>query len=38
MDDLKHLFENNRQWVREMNARYSGFFETLTRQQSPKYL
>jgi carbonic anhydrase len=38
MDDLEHLFENNRQWVAEMNIRRPGFFETLAKQQSPQYL
>ena len=38
MDELVHLFENNRRWVNEMNGRYPGFFEKLAQQQSPKYL
>jgi hypothetical protein len=38
MDEIKHLFENNGRWVADMNARYPGFFEKLSRQQSPQYL
>jgi carbonic anhydrase len=38
MDELKHLFENNRLWVSKMNARFPGFFARLAEQQSPKYL
>ncbi len=35
---LEQLFENNRQWAAEMVAHDPGFFETLARQQKPKYL
>src|SRR5919109_5598807 len=38
MGELIDLFENNRKWVAEMNARCPDFFETLSRQQSPRYL
>lgn len=38
MRTLKHLFENNRTWSKEMQARQSDFFERLARQQSPEYL
>ncbi len=38
MDELNHLFENNRRWVSAMTARDSGFFQKLSRQQTPKYL
>jgi carbonic anhydrase len=38
VDELERLFQNNRNWVAEMNARRPGFFETLLHQQSPKYL
>src|SRR5215831_8403792 len=38
MDTLEHLLNNNRQWVEGVNSRYPGFFEKLSRQQSPRYL
>lgn len=38
MRTLKHLFENNRAWSREMKARQADFFELLSLQQSPEYL
>jgi carbonic anhydrase len=38
MQELSHLFENNRRWVAEMNARQTGFFQKLARQQTPQYL
>ena len=38
MDDVSHLFENNRRWVGQMAARDPGFFHKLSRQQTPKYL
>jgi carbonic anhydrase len=38
MDGLNHLFENNRRWVAQMTARDPGFFQRLSRQQTPKYL
>ncbi|HEY2382903.1 MAG TPA: carbonate dehydratase [Terriglobia bacterium] len=38
MQELGQLFENNRQWVAEMNAKLPGFFENLARQQTPEYL
>jgi carbonic anhydrase len=38
MDALNHLFENNRRWVGKMTASDPGFFQRLSRQQSPKYL
>ena len=38
MQELGHLFENNRRWVSEMNARHPGFFEKLSQQQTPQYL
>jgi carbonic anhydrase len=38
MQELNHLFENNRRWVAEMNARHTGFFQKLARQQAPQYL
>src|SRR5437660_8912456 len=38
MDELKHLFVNNRNWVAKMTATYPGFFEKLSQQQAPRYL
>ena len=38
MDGLDHLFENNRRWVAQMTAKDPRFFETLSGQQTPKYL
>ena len=38
MEDLNHLFENNQRWVGQMTARDPGFFQKLSRQQTPKYL
>jgi carbonic anhydrase len=38
MRTLKHLFDNNRAWARRRTARDPQFFETLSRQQSPRYL
>jgi carbonic anhydrase len=38
MNELNHLFENNRRWVSAMNAKYPGFFQKLSRQQTPQYL
>src|SRR5262249_49117379 len=38
MEDLNHLFENNRRWVAQITARDPGFFQKLSRQQTPKYL
>jgi carbonic anhydrase len=38
MNELGHLFENNRRWVAQMTAKDSGFFQRLARQQTPKYL
>lgn len=35
---LEELFENNRDWAAEIERREPGFFESLTRQQAPKYL
>jgi carbonic anhydrase len=35
---LRQLFENNRAWARRLEARDPGFFETLSQQQSPRYL
>jgi carbonic anhydrase len=38
MDELAHLFDNNRRWAEKMESREPGFFERLSGQQSPKYL
>lgn len=38
MDILQNLFDNNRQWAKEILTRDAGFFEKLSKQQSPKYL
>ena len=38
MRTLRDLFENNRAWARAVHARDPAFFETLSRQQSPRYL
>jgi len=35
---LQALFENNRRWARATTEREPGFFEALSRQQSPRYL
>jgi carbonic anhydrase len=38
MAPLQHLFDNNRAWARRLTEREPAFFETLSRQQSPRYL
>ena len=38
MRTLAHLFDNNRAWSQKMTAREPQFFETLSQQQSPRYL
>ncbi len=38
MHALNHLFDNNRAWANDINAREPGFFEKLESQQSPEYL
>lgn len=38
MRKLRHLLENNRAWARAITARDPQFFETLSRQQSPRFL
>jgi carbonic anhydrase len=35
---LQELFDNNRRWAESVTTRDPLFFETLSRQQSPKYL
>src|SRR6516164_339873 len=38
MDELGQLFENNRRWVANIESKQPGFFQRLSRQQTPKYL
>jgi carbonic anhydrase len=38
MKKLDHLFENNRNWARDVEQRIPGFFTRLQEQQSPEYL
>lgn len=38
MKSLPDLLENNRRWAADINEQDPGFFEKLSRQQSPKYL
>ena len=38
MESLAELFDRNRVWAREITARDPRFFETLSQQQSPRYL
>jgi len=35
---LKHLFDNNREWVNQMTTHDPAFFQRLSAQQSPQYL
>jgi carbonic anhydrase len=36
--DLKELFDNNRRWAEQTEAREPGFFTGLLKQQAPQYL
>ena len=38
MDELRHLFDQNAAWAREIQRRDPEFFQKLARQQSPEYL
>lgn len=38
MSRLDHLLENNRAWAERIQAEDPGFFERLSKQQTPKYL
>ncbi|MFM1988233.1 MAG: hypothetical protein RJA99_1190 [Pseudomonadota bacterium] len=38
MDDIDHLFENNRAWARRMIDDDPAFFSRLAEQQAPRYL
>jgi len=35
---LKHLFDNNLEWAQAIQKEDPGFFESLSKQQSPEYL
>lgn len=37
-DDIKVLFQNNRDWVDQVNAEDPEFFNSLANQQSPEYM
>ena len=38
MRTLPNLFENNRRWAQRITERDPGFFQSLTAQQTPRYL
>ncbi len=38
MKTLKHLFESNQKWAKQIESEQPGFFEQLSKQQSPEYL
>ena len=38
MQELNHLFENNRAWTDRVDAEDPGFFSRLSQQQAPEYL
>lgn len=38
MNTLQHLLDNNRRWSDDIKKKHPGFFETLSKQQSPEYL
>ena len=38
MNELDHLFENNRRWGEKVRSRDADFFERLSAQQNPDYL
>lgn len=38
MRNLRHLFDRNREWAASLRAHDSGFFEELSKQQSPDHL
>ncbi len=38
MKKLKHLFENNKKWAKEILEQNPDFFNKLSKQQNPKYL
>ncbi|MEE9368935.1 MAG: carbonate dehydratase [Pontiella sp.] len=38
MDSLKSLFDSNREWAERIEREQPGFFEKLSKRQSPEYL
>ena len=38
MTDLNHLLENNKAWASKIKEQEPGFFQSLSKQQSPEYL
>jgi len=38
MSTIEHLFDNNKQWADKITAENPHFFQSLSEQQSPKYL
>lgn len=38
MSAIQHLFENNKKWADKITAENPNFFQSLSEQQSPKYL
>ena len=38
MKTLQPLFDNNREWAARISKEQPGFFEQLSKQQSPEYL
>jgi carbonic anhydrase len=38
MSEIEHLLKNNRVWAARISAQDPAFFESLSRQQSPRYL
>lgn len=38
MRELAHLFENNRNWSKDISQNHKGFFQRLSSQQDPDYL
>lgn len=38
MSTIQHLFENNKKWADKITAENPNFFQSLSEQQSPKYL
>ncbi|MGB0937729.1 MAG: carbonate dehydratase [Colwellia sp.] len=38
MNNIKHLLDNNKKWAEKINQENPDFFESLSKQQTPKYL
>jgi carbonic anhydrase len=38
MKNIKHLLDNNKKWAEKVNKENPDFFESLSKQQTPKYL